>query len=289
MEEDIIYKSFVPYKICFFINPISSIFTLGSLPLIQSKANYLTITTQRVSFIKGIFSIVEEEQEYIRVKDISANTTIDWNDDVVVVDATAGDVTITPPTVFPVHASTKEKHSFYIIRKDSSTNKVIISSTTHPINGQIGSPASNQYLPFQYQSCKLLFNEDQWYVISSGVISGEYVPTITPGTNVTNVTLISAIYVATTEKANSNGIMVTVNLVLDVESTAAATLSDFVISAIRALPANVSGFGSIKSTSDVGPVYAEFQAVDQIKVSYVALSASPGVDRINLLYNCVVQ
>ena len=225
----------------------------------------------------------------IRVKDISANTTIDWNDDVVVVDATAGDVTITPPTVFPVHASTKEKHSFYIIRKDSSTNKVIISSTTHPINGQIGSPASNQYLPFQYQSCKLLFNEDQWYVISSGVISGEYVPTITPGTNVTNVTLISAIYVATTEKANSNGIMVTVNLVLDVESTAAATLSDFVISAIRALPANVSGFGSIKSTSDVGPVYAEFQAVDQIKVSYVALSASPGVDRINLLYNCVVQ
>ena len=85
------------------------------------------------------------------------------------------------------------------------------------------SPASNQYLPFQYQSCKLLFNEDQWYVISSGVISGEYVPTITPGTNVTNVTLISAIYVATTEKANSNGIMVTVNLVLDVESTAAAT------------------------------------------------------------------
>ena len=111
MEEDIIYKSFVPYKICFFINPISSIFTLGSLPLIQSKANYLTITTQRVSFIKGIFSIVEEEQEYIRVKDISFHIPF-WgkifNYGYVIIestDVTAGEL------IFPIYNPIKWKET----------------------------------------------------------------------------------------------------------------------------------------------------------------------------------
>lgn len=81
MEERILYEEHVPFKICYF----GSLFNLVSTVLwgagiliayLQSRAEKVKITTERISITHGILSKQFEEIELVRVKDISLKQNI---------------------------------------------------------------------------------------------------------------------------------------------------------------------------------------------------------------------
>lgn len=220
---------------------------------------------------------------------VTANTTVNATDSYLLIDASAGDITVT----FPQGNSTPIATKIILIRIDSSAHTVI-ATAAGSFNGQ-PSPLNYQYLAFQYQKLHAVpdkANAD-WYISGEG-ITGFYSPTFDDFTNITSVNILNARYTSIpginyANKLNDGlGIPTKIEACVEVETTASGTYSEFSMTLPRkwegASLNDIIGSGSIKATSDVAAVHIEELTLTKVKIAFKSLTASPDSCKINLSF-----
>lgn len=244
-----------------------------------------TDTSKWISLAKGFKSKV-----------ITSNSTISWNDRIVLVDASAGDVTLDfDANNKPLLVNDSKRVT--IIRIDDSQNivKMYNNAGSYTVNGELTLPTKYQFLVFKYQAVDAIWTENDIKVIGYN-ISANYVPAVTLGTNMVSATIKKAVVSTAGASINANagsifGTPIEVDLIIDVETTAGATLSDFEIDVPRNSGwdiDNLGGVGVIKGASAVGVVAAVTGALNKVKLIFTSLSAG-ATDRINLKFSYNAQ